>query len=658
MRKHLLLALAFVLVVATRLHAQEAKLDALEEQAFKQAAALVEPSIVRIQTVGGLDRVGKVLVGDGPTTGVIVSEDGYIISSSFNFVSKPTSILVQMPDGRPAAAKVVATDHSKMLTLLKIDAKDLTPPQTAPVDSVKVGQWSLAMGRTFDGSLPSVSVGIVSAKDRVWGRAIQTDAKVSPVNYGGPLVNVKGEVMGILVPLSTRGGGEVAGVEWYDGGIGFAIPMEDINRVMDRLKAGEDLHSGLLGISFDASKGQLGGDPVIDRVRVNSPADKAGLKSGDVIMKVDDRDIVRQADVKHAIGNKYAGEEIAMTLKRSKDDPFTKKIELVKELTPYESAFLGILPIRESLDKEAAKGVGVRAVVPDSPAAKAGLENRDRIVQFNDEPVSTIAELTDKVSRVMPGEKATFQYTRDGKENTATVELSSIPNTVIAELRTSAVPPGEKPENKDEAPKTGRFDATVPDSETNYWAYVPEDYNPNFNYGLMVWIHPGGDTMEEEIIKAWKVIAQTRGLILVGPKAQKISGWTPNEAEIVKALVEDLKEKYSIADNRVFLHTYANGGQLAYPLLFKHRDMFQGLAAVSSPLQGKPEENDPDFRQQFHIVVGEQDALKPRVDASIQILQKLKFPLSTTTVKDLKDKYPSQETIEEIARWADSLDRI
>lgn len=652
-----LLSLAFVLISITGLQAQDPKLEVLEEQAFKQAAALVEPSIVRISTVGGLDRVGKVLVGDGPTTGVIVSEDGYIISSSFNFVSKPTSILVRMPDGRPAAAKVVASDHSKMLTLLKIEAKDLTPAQAAPLDSVKVGQWSLAMGRTYDGSLPSVSMGIVSAKDRVWGRAIQTDAKVSPVNYGGPLVNVKGEVMGVLVPLSTRGSGEVAGVEWYDGGIGFAIPMEDINRVIDRLKAGEDLHAGLLGISFKAGN-KLAGDPVIDRVRVNSPADEAGLKSGDAILKVGDREIVRQADVKHAIGNKYAGEEITMTLKRGKEAPFTKTIKLVKELTPYESGFLGILPIREALDKQAAAGVGIRAVIPESPAAKAGLKNRDRITQFNDEPVNTIAELTDKVSRVMPGKKATFQYVRDGKESTATVELSSIPDTVIAELRSSAIPPGKPPENKDEAPKTGRYDAKVPDSETNYWAYVPEDYNPNYNYGLMVWIHPGGDTMEEEIIKAWKIIAQQRGLILVGPKAQKISGWTPNEGEIIKALVEDLKEKYSIADNRTFLHTYSNGGRLAYPLLFKHRELFQGLAAASSPLQGRPEENDPDFRQQFHIVVGEQDALKPRVDASIKALQKLKFPLSSTTVKGLKDKYPPEETIEEITRWADSLDRI
>ncbi len=653
--RNLICLLALVIVPQT--FAQEKNLDALEERAFKQAAALVDRSIVQIVTVGGLDNVGQLLIGDGPTTGVIVSKDGYIVSSSFNFVGKPTAILVHMPLlEKPLVAKIVATDHSKMLTLLKVDATDLTPAQAAPKSSIKVGQWSLAMGRTFDNDRPSISVGIVSAKNRVWGRAIQTDAKVSPVNYGGPLVNIKGEVMGVLVPLSTRGKGEVAGVEWYDGGIGFAIPMEDITRVLDRLKAGENLKPGLLGISFKATYGQLGGDPIVDRVRVNSPADKAGVKAGDVIVKVDDHAIIRQADVKHAIGNKYAGEAISITANRAKK-PYTKKIELVEELTPYESGYLGILPIREAADSQDV-GVGVRFVFPESPAAKAGLEKRDRIIKFNDEDVANALELTDKVSRVMPGEKATVVYRRGDKENTAEVELTGIPNTVVGELSPSVIPPSKNPADKKDGPKTGKFDDKVPDSETNYWAYVPDDYNPNYKYGLMVWVQPSGDTMEEEILKSWRALAQERGLILVGPKAQKISGWTPNEAEILKALVEDFKEKYAVDETRTFLHTYSNGGTMAYPLLFKHREFFQGLAAVTSQIQGQAGENDPDYRQQFHIVVGEKDALKPRVEATVKGLEKLKFPVSQNVVKDLKDKYPPKNIIEEIARWADSLDRI
>ena len=88
-------------------------------------------------------------------------------------------------------------------------------------------------------SLPSVSVGIVSALDRIWGKAIQTDAKVSPTNYGGPLVDLQGRVQGVLVPASPQAEGETAGFEWYDSGIGFAIPLEDVYAVLPRLQAGQ-----------------------------------------------------------------------------------------------------------------------------------------------------------------------------------------------------------------------------------------------------------------------------------------------------------------------------------------------------------------------------------------------------------------------------------
>ncbi len=231
---------------------------------------------MRIETVGGLDRVGQVLTVTGPTTGVIVSPDGYIISSAFNFAARPASILVTLPDGRRLPAMQVATDKVKMLTLIKIEAENLPVPQAAPADSFRVGQWSIALGKTLD-ETPSISVGIVSALNRIWGKAIQTDAKISPVNYGGALVDVEGRVLGVLVPLSPQATGEVVGVEWYDSGIGFAIPMVDVNAALSRLKSGHDLVGGLMGITMkghDIYEGQ----PVIDRVRYGSPAHQAGLK--------------------------------------------------------------------------------------------------------------------------------------------------------------------------------------------------------------------------------------------------------------------------------------------------------------------------------------------------------------------------------------------
>ena len=160
---------------------------------------------------------------------------GYIVSSAFNFVQKPDSILVTLADGTRPPAKLVATDHSRMLVLLKVKSETALPvPEAVPANEMRVGQWAIAVGRTFEADKPNVSVGIVSALDRVWGRAIQTDAKISPNNYGGPLVDISGRVLGVLVPLSPDATSEVAGVEWYDSGIGFAVPLDHVLKVLPK----------------------------------------------------------------------------------------------------------------------------------------------------------------------------------------------------------------------------------------------------------------------------------------------------------------------------------------------------------------------------------------------------------------------------------------
>ena len=186
-------------------------------------------AVVQIETVGGEEKVEGLLFGTGPTTGLAVDPRGYIISSAFNFVNKPTSILVRLADGQRKSARLVATDHSRMVVLLKIEVdKPLPVCEIAPQREMRVGQWAIAVGRTFESDRPNMAVGILSAVERIWGKALQTDAAVSPNNYGGPLVDVRGRVMGILVPLSPDATGGVAGMEWYDSGIGFAIPMEHI----------------------------------------------------------------------------------------------------------------------------------------------------------------------------------------------------------------------------------------------------------------------------------------------------------------------------------------------------------------------------------------------------------------------------------------------
>lgn len=644
----------------------DGKLEGLEEQAFKQAAALADPSVVRIETVGGLEQLDNVLLANGPTSGVVVSADGYIISSSFNFVGKPTSILVTLPDGRRLAARQIANDKSRLLTLLKVDANDLVPAKPVPRDQVKVGQWAIALGRTLDNSTPSMSVGIVSALNRIWGKAIQTDAKTSPVNYGGALIDIEGRTLGVIAPLSPSGSGEMAGVEWYDGGIGFAIPLEDIYASLDRLKEGTDLMPGLMGITLGGGQA-LNVPATIDRVRFNSPAQQSGLKVGDRILEVDGEKIVRVAQFKSVLGRKYAGDNVRLLVKRGEQSlPFD--VSLVGQLIPYETPFLGILPERNV----GGPGVRIRVVFPKMNLGN--LERGDRIVKFNNDEVTDAKSLADLVSRGRPGDKATVTFQREDRTQTTDVTLSSFPEEIVDELPTEVIPaaektdaaeakkadekPAEKENAKSDEPKKGRFTETLAGFDHDYWAYVPEDYNRSHAYGLLVWVHPNGDLMESTIQKEWKSICDRRGLILVAPKSEKIMQWQPGEAEFIKGLIAHFQEKYSIDSSRVVMHTSGSGAPITWLVALKNRDLIKGVVPVSAPFGGIPPENVPETRQQFYFVCGDADKLTPLIKNAVAAFRKLKLPVSLTTIKGLGTKYPPAEDIDRIGRWIDSLDRI
>ena len=182
-------------------------LEAREETALKTAVETVAPSVVQIRTIGGLDAVEGTVLADGPTTGLVISPDGYIISSAFNFAQQPASIIITFPSGKQTPAELIATDHSRMLVLLKANGvTDLPVPSMAPLAEIRPGQWAVAVGRTFRPDKTNVTVGIVSALGRMFGKAIQTDADVSLANYGGPLVDVRGRVLGVIVPMSPQQG--------------------------------------------------------------------------------------------------------------------------------------------------------------------------------------------------------------------------------------------------------------------------------------------------------------------------------------------------------------------------------------------------------------------------------------------------------------------
>ncbi len=681
------LALLFALGVSetSAFQSPSRELEEQEEKAFKQAATQVAASLVRIETVGGLDQVQKFAVGNGPTTGLVLSADGYVISSSFNFISKPASIIVSLTDGRRLAAKVVASDTSRMLTLLKIEGTGLVPAQAAPKNAIKVGQWAIAVGRALDANAPNVSVGIVSAVNRVWGKAIQTDAKISPVNYGGALVDVDGRVLGVLVPLSPMDNSPVAGVEWYDSGIGFAIPLEDVLATLDRLKEGKDIRPGLAGFSF-ASQDLYEQEPKIDRVRYESPIYQAGIKDGDVIVELNGQKVSRAAQVRQVLGSKIEGDKLSISVKRG-DQTLKSDITLAGELKPFEAGFLGVLPVREAINEpqdggqKRPVGVGVRWVYPDSPAAKIELKPRDRIVKFRDQAVTSATQLSDLVSRVRPTEKAVLVIQREGKEQTLEVTLGTVIDEIPATLPSTvieSVPAEEKAKPKaaaadkandpkadgkvadeKERPRTGRFTEQIEESKNSYWAFVPEDYNPAFGYALAVWLHPPTDTLEATVYDLWKSSCEQRGIILLGLKAADLgAGWQANEAEFVRDTVASFQKKYSIDASRIVLHGYSKSGPFATHLAFKHRDLFRGLVLAAMPLSEPPPENLPEYRLQFHFLCGSKDPVHPLVEQHVAGLRKLKYPASLTIEPESDHRYPGADSVEAIVRWIDLLDRL
>ena len=210
-----------------------------EEAAFRAAVDRVAAAVVRIEPTASAAAAGggEVAVGSGPSTGLVVAataDAAWILTTAFAVPGDVAEAVVVRADGGRQAARVAGRDESRGLVLLQTQAiADLPALEPAPRRELAPGQWSIAVGRGWDQAAPSVAVGIVSAVDRAWGRAVQTDASVSPANYGGPLVDIAGRVIGILTPLPA----DTAGMKRIAGG---AFVMGSTRAEVDAVRAYED----------------------------------------------------------------------------------------------------------------------------------------------------------------------------------------------------------------------------------------------------------------------------------------------------------------------------------------------------------------------------------------------------------------------------------
>ena len=314
-----------------------------EQIVYRAALERIAPSVVRIDTMGGAlpiaEREGPqgdrrtaptFRQADGPTTGVIWSADGLVITSSFNFVREPSIITVTTDGGKRLIAKLVARDYAARLALLKIDADALPAADWLPADQLRSGQWALAAGFGHGSAQPALSVGIISGLGRMNGLAVQTDARISPANYGGPLFDIEGRAIGLCVPMAATED-QSAGVEWYDSGIGFAIPDDVLRERVARLAVGEDLRRGYLGVMLDIAGPVVGVAPSTDEsttqptpdvagVRVaaepRGPAASAGLREGDIITAIDGVATPTLVSLRRQLARRAAGDSIDVTYSR------------------------------------------------------------------------------------------------------------------------------------------------------------------------------------------------------------------------------------------------------------------------------------------------------------------------------------------------------
>ena len=344
-------------------------------------------------------------------SGVVVdAERGYIVTNH-HVIDNAEKVVVTLRDGRTLDAQLVGSDSETDVAVIQVPAENLTAIPVADSDRLRVGDFVVAIGNPF-GLGQTVTSGIVSALGRSglgiegYEDFIQTDASINPGNSGGALVNLRGELIGINTAILSKSGGNV--------GIGFAIPTNMARQVLDQLVEHGRVERGRLGVTAQDLTPDLAaafginerGGAVVAQVAADSPAAKAGLRVGDVIVEVNGRAVRDAADVRNAVGLVRVGSGVAMVVLRD-----GKRLKLKARVeSPERAAMDG-----ERLDPRLAgalfaklegkerAGVVVARVEPRSPAARAGLRRGDVVASVNRRPVSGIAELEEGVRAASRG---------------------------------------------------------------------------------------------------------------------------------------------------------------------------------------------------------------------------------------------------------------
>jgi serine protease Do len=508
-----------------------------EERAIRAAVDRVAAAVVRIEPVAAATVPPGAEAGAAGTaaSGVVIDPAGLIVTTAAVAPEGAAAAIVVLPDGRRIGAQVRGRDEPRGIVLLATDpVPDAPSLEAVPRAALAPGQWTIAVGRGWSHATPAVSVGVLSAVERCWGRGVQTDAAVSPANYGGPLVDIRGRVIGILVPVPAEAADAVGGLDLYDSGIGFAVPLVDVLAVRDRLERGDTLAAGILGISY-RSRDPLTGSPVIGGCRQGSPAAAAGLRPGDRIVAVDGRPTPRIADVRQRIAPRYAGDTVTVAVERpGSDAPLERRVTLAATLPPWRRAILGIT---------AASGTGVTVAheLPGGPADRAGIARGDRIEAAaagtgDPVPLDDATALASLLHGLAPGDAIRLDVARAADRRTVTVTTAAAPGD----------PPPAEPASADgaEAPVVPLAAA---DGPRRPLVVLPDGAQP---VGVLVFLGDPGDVRADRG-EIWRRAAARHGVAVVLPVAGEPRGWSRTDLPGIRAAVAALATRRPIDPGRI-----------------------------------------------------------------------------------------------------------
>ncbi len=446
---------------------------------FADLAARLQPAVVNISTTqkiqvknsgnafsgtpfeelfkrfgGGTDDSGKPITREATSlgSGFIISADGYVVTNNHVISASPeggngavvSSITVTLPDRKEYKATIVGRDQASDLALLKIEAKGLPFVQFGDSTRTRVGDWVVAIGNPF-GLGGTVTAGIVSALHRSIGingpydRYIQTDASINQGNSGGPMFDLQGNVIGINTAIFSPTGGNV--------GIGFAIPAEEAKPIIDQLRSGNKIKRGYLGVGIQPMTEDIAaglGLPkdrgeIVARVEPGEAAARAGIRQGDVIVKVNGQEVTPDNTLSYIVGKTAVGTRMPIELIREgqkktvtvtlgerppedqlanngdgdgDDDPAINGAPTAPDQSTRAAIGLGFQTLTPDLARRlgvatTVKGVVINYVDPSSDAAANGFQPRDIILQINNVPVTTVQAAAAQIAAAQKAKRPT-----------------------------------------------------------------------------------------------------------------------------------------------------------------------------------------------------------------------------------------------------------